>query len=192
MHLNQCSQFNLLASAICVNNLTGYFWTSSYELTSCALPVEMVWGERYTTRLMISQHCFKIMAWYPQTISHCLSQCWPTSISIYIYIYINGPSAIRPQLFGAHSVESNIAAKFSSAAAKIICGYNILASKYFAAALQRKKLTFFNIYIYMMNYMRTIYFIPVAHSRICLRQFDTPGIFVSWDERHYILLGIFF
>ena len=47
------------------------------------------------------------------------------------------------------SVENNIAAKFSSAAAKNNCGYNILAAKYFAAALQRKKLTFFTIPIYI-------------------------------------------
>ena len=84
----------------------------------------------------------------------------------------NGPSAIGPQLFGCRgillygidncylheihgspSVESNIAAKFSSAAAKINCGYNILAAKDFTAALQRKKLTFFTIPIYIYIYI---------------------------------------
>ena len=55
--------------------------------------------------------------------------------------------------FGSPSIESNIAAKFSSAAAKINCGYNILAAKYFAAALQRKKLTFFTIPIYIFIYI---------------------------------------
>ena len=80
----------------------------------------------------------------------------------------NVPSAIGPKLFGSRGIllygidncylhkihwspfgESNIAAKFSSAAAKINCGYNILAPKYFAAAPQRKKLTLFTIPIYI-------------------------------------------
>ena len=77
----------------------------------------------------------------------------------------NGPSAIGPQLFGLPSVESNIAAKFSSAAAKINCGYNILAAKYFAAALQRKKLTFLTIPIYIYIY---IYMCVCVHCSVCV------------------------
>ena len=58
--------------------------------------------------------------------------------------------------FGSPSLESNIAAKFSSAAAKFNCGYNILAAKYFAAALQRKTLPFLlSLYIYIYIYIST-------------------------------------
>ena len=63
------------------------------------------------------------------------------------------PSAFGPQLFGSPSVESNIAAKFISAAATINCGYDILAAAYFAAALQRNKLTLLTIPIYIYIYI---------------------------------------
>ena len=68
-----------------------------------------------------------------------------------------GPEMDHPPLgrsyLGRFFCESNIAAKFSSAAAKINFGYNILAAKYFAAALQRKKLTFLSIPIYIYIYI---------------------------------------
>ena len=56
-------------------------------------------------------------------------------------------------------------AKFSSAAAKINCGYNILAAKYFATALQRKKLTFLTIpmYIYIYKFIYIFIYIYIHY-----------------------------